>query len=439
LIQQVIETKKPVKDETPYTSAVGERQYEYIFVPVIGTSGAVEAVAGSTRDITERKQAEQALREADRRKDEFLAVLAHELRNPLAPVLNALELMRITRGKEEEDPLRQMMERQIKHMAHLVDDLLDVSRIATGKIVLRKEPLNLAEVVQSAVEVSRPLIDAARHKLTVTIPARTLRVDGDKTRLAQILCNLLANAAKYTPEGGEISLSIIDEQQNVFIRVKDNGIGIPAEMLPRIFAMFTQVDRHQGRSQGGLGIGLSLVRSLVEMHGGTVKASSDGPGLGSEFEVCLALLPDGQLECRDKGKPDADPPHAKDASQVRILIVDDNVDVAETLEQLLKFMGNDVRTADDGPSALEMAQIFRPHVVLLDIGLPGMSGHEVARKMRQMSEVKDAALIAQTGWGQDDDKRRSEEAGFDAHLVKPVAIAELNRLIAYWTKGSRYS
>ena len=338
--------------------------------------------------------------------------------------------MRVTRGTgADAEPLREMMERQVQQMTRLIDDLLDVSRITSGKIVLRTERLDLADVVKAALETSRPVIDAARHELAVSVPAEPIQVDGDRTRLAQVVSNLLANSAKYTPEGGRIWLSVSRDDRQALIRVRDTGIGIPAEMLPLIFDMFTQVDGNLVRSQGGLGIGLALVRSLVEMHGGTVEAKSDGPGKGSEFVIRLPLVSDERKQQDNDGANSARSMTGTASPEFRILVVDDNKDAAESLAKLLKILGNEVRVAHDGPSALEEATAFRPNAVLLDIGLPGMSGHDVARRMRQMAEVKDAVLIAQTGWGQDEDRRQSEEAGFDAHLVKPVDPGELRRLL----------
>src|SRR6185295_11654862 len=315
----------------------------------------------------------------------FLATLAHELRNPLAPITNALEIMRITDSKDEDlAPLRDMMDRQVQQMVRLVDDLLDVARISSGKIMLRKARLEMAEVFESALETSRPLIEAAGHTLTVTPADEQLVVEGDKTRLAQVLSNLLANAAKYTPEGGRIWLSVSRADDHVLVRVRDTGIGIPAEMMPHIFDMFTQVDRNLGRSQGGLGIGLTLVRRLVEMHGGTVEARSDGPGQGTEVSIQLPLL----LELRVAGNGNlhamSEPSSNSMTLKRRILVVDDNKDSAESLGTLLGIMGNDVQIAHDGPSGLQAAASFRPQVILLDIGLPGISGYEVARRLRQM-------------------------------------------------------
>ena len=415
-----------------------ERAIDDSAAPIRDESGQIVGAVLVCRDITGRKRIEDDLRksaadlsQADRRKNEFLAVLAHELRNPLAPITTALELMRITESSGEDvRPLREMMERQVQQMVHLIDDLLDVSRISSGKIVLRKERLDVSSVVNTALEASRPLIDGARHELTLKLPDEPLEVEGDKTRLAQVLSNLLANAAKYTPEAGHIWLTVGQDGRQAVIRVRDSGMGIPAEMVPLIFEMFTQVDRNLGRSQGGLGIGLALVRSMVELHGGTVEASSDGPGKGSEFVVRLPLAPQRPDRPETNGESNTGSHVASGTSQLRILVVDDNKDAAETLQRLLKILGHDVLIAHDGQNALALAATFRPHAVLLDIGLPGMSGHEVGRRMRQMPEVKDAVLVAQTGWGQDEDKRQSDAAGFNAHLVKPVDPAALRRLLA---------
>jgi PAS domain S-box-containing protein len=385
-----------------------------------------EEIARRAALTVENARLYHELREADRRKDEFLAVLAHELRNPLAPLSNALQVMRLTAVNEQTARVRDMMERQVRQMTRLVDDLLDVSRITRGKIVLRKERLDLAEVVVSALEASRPLIEAERHELTVTPSERPLFVEGDRARLAQVLSNLLTNAAKYTPEGGHIWLAVERRGPEAELRVRDNGVGIPAEMLSRVFEMFAQVERHLGRAQGGLGIGLTLVRSLVEMHGGTVRAYSGGPGQGSEFVVRLPLAADhpaGEAGAEAEAEPAA-------ATRGRILVVDDSVDSAESLALMLKLSGNEVRTAYDGPGALATAATFAPDVVLLDIGMPGMDGYEVARRLRQQPTLRNALLIAQTGWGQEEDRRRSKEAGFDHHFTKPVDPATLEALLA---------
>ncbi len=382
------------------------------------------------RDISARKQAEAALREADRRKDEFLATLAHELRNPLAPVRNALHLIQLAgQNPEAVEHARQMIERQVEHLVRLVDDLLDVGRITRGKINLQKEPVDLADVIARAVESSRPLIDARRHNLEVTLPKTPLTVEGDPVRLAQVFLNLLNNAAKYTPEGGKIWLTARREDGKAVVRVRDTGMGIPHEMLPKVFDLFTQAERTLDRSEGGLGIGLTLVRRLTEMHGGSVEAFSAGPGQGSEFVVRLPLLtaappaPAPETPAELPGRTEPVPPR-------RILVVDDNQDSAESLAMLLRLFGNDVRTAHDGHLALAVAEAYRPDVVLLDIGLPGMNGYDMARAIRKMPALDQAVLVALTGYGAEEDRRRSREAGFDAHLVKPVDLGTLQELLA---------
>jgi PAS domain S-box-containing protein len=396
--------------------------------PIPGPDGAPAFIGGMAIDITEQKRIEAALREADRRKDEFLATLSHELRNPLAPICNGLQLLRSTALLHPDSaPVFEMIERQVQQLVRLIDDLLDVSRINTGKIVLRRQTVELSAVVHDAVEASRPRIEAARQELTVALPSESIVLEADRTRLAQALLNLLNNASKFTGPEGRIWLTAEREGEALAIRVRDTGIGIPADMLARVFEMFMQVDRSQERPYDGLGVGLSLVRTLIEMHGGSVDAFSAGPGLGSELEVRLPLpaqerglpLPAGA------GELSADPPAA-----LRILVVDDNQDAAESLATLLALKGHDVRTAYDGPGALDAAEELRPAVLLLDIGLPGMNGYEVARKLRERAWFQDVVLIAVTGWGQDGDRRRSQEAGFRHHLVKPVEPAELGRLLA---------
>lgn len=431
-IREVIETQRPIRDETPYASATGERQYEYIFVPVVGKTGAVESVAGSTRDITDRKcveealrQSEERLRDADRRKDEFLAILAHELRNPLAPIRNGLQIMRLGKGDPEAtEQARAMMERQLGQMVHLVDDLLDLSRISRGKIELRKERVELSMIVQQAIETSRPLIEANCHELTITVPPGPIYVDADVTRVAQVFSNLLNNAAKYTERGGRVQLTVQRRGGEVIVSVKDNGLGIPAHMLPSVFEMFTQVDRNLERSQGGLGIGLSIVKRLVEMHGGSVGVESDGPGTGSEFMV---RLPVALSVAQPSG---GDEVVTRPSSRRRILVVDDNVDAAMSLAMMLKLMGNETRTAHDGLEALDVAGAFRPDLILLDIGMPRLNGHETAKRIREQPWGQGVLLVALTGWGQEEDRRKSDEAGFDAHMVKPVEPAALEKLLA---------
>lgn len=376
------------------------------------------------RDVTARKKAEQELLEADRRKDEFLATLAHELRNPLAPLRNSLYILRRLPGADS-GPATQvydMMERQVAHLVHLVDDLLEVSRITRGKIELRKERTDLAASIHNAVEMSRPLIEAAGHHFTLALPAEPLILDADPARLAQIFSNLLNNAAKYTANHGEISLTAWQEGAEAVVAVRDNGVGIPPDMLPRVFDMFTQVDRTQRHSQGGLGIGLTLVQSLVQMHGGHIEAHSAGAEQGSEFllRLPLAALP-GRPETPATSMATASNPTVK----MRILVVDDNHDVADSLGILLQLSGHEVQVVYDGPLALATISSYRPDVVLLDIGMPGMNGYEVARQVRKRPGLKDLPLIAMTGWGQEEDRRHSKEAGFNHHIVKPVDPATL--------------
>ncbi len=367
----------------------------------------------------------QDLREADRRKDEFLATLAHELRNPLAPLRNGLEVLRLGGSTGEmADNARMMMERQLGQMMHLIDDLLDLSRISRGKIELRKERVELSKIVQHAVETSRPLIESNDHDLTITAPTGPIYVDADVTRLAQVFSNLLNNAAKYTERGGRVQLAMQRRGDEVVVTVKDNGVGIPAHMLPKVFEMFTQVDQNLERAQGGLGIGLSIVKRLVEMHGGSIGVQSDGPGMGSEFVVRLPIVlslaqPNGgdiQTTCPSSG--------------YRILVVDDNVDAATSLAMMLKLMGNEAKTAHDGMEALDVAAAFQPNLVLLDIGMPRLNGYDTARRIREQPWGKASVLVALTGWGQEEDRRKSEQAGFDSHMTKPIKPESLEKLLA---------
>jgi PAS domain S-box-containing protein len=369
------------------------------------------------------------LREADRHKDEFLAMLAHELRNPLAPIRNALHVLRRPEaGADVMARAREMAARQVQHMARLLDDLLDVARISRGRIELRKEAVDMASVVQRAAEAVRPLMEDRRHELNLSLPPEPVRVQGDPTRLEQILTNLLNNSAKYTDPGGRIALAVQREGGEVVLRVRDTGIGIAPDMLPKIFDLFVQAERRLDRSQGGVGIGLTLVRKLVELHGGTIRAFSEGPGRGSEFVVRLPALAgdratDGGRAARAES---ADVP----LPRRRVLVVDDNVDAADSLGMLLRLEGQEVRVAHDGPSALQVAPEFRPEVVFLDIGMPGMDGYEVCRRLRQGPCPKGVLMVALTGWGHEEDRRRSVEAGFDFHLVKPVEPSALHKLLA---------
>lgn len=375
----------------------------------------------------ENAQLYRELRVADRRKDEFLATLAHELRNPLAPIRNGLQVLKLS-GEEDGDTseVRSIMERQLDQMVRLVDDLLDVSRITRNSLELRKQPTDLANVVHSAIETSRPLIEQAGHHISVVLPSEPVLLEADAVRLAQVFSNLLNNSAKYTEPGGRISLEVERVGSEALVRVRDNGLGIPADALPHIFEMFSQVDSNLDRAQGGLGIGLTLVRRLVEMHGGAIEAHSDGPGLGSEFIVRLPVLTEGarpKIDSRDKTASGESPKR-------RILVVDDNQDAAMSLGMMLRIMGNEVRTAHDGLAAIDAAAEFLPEMILLDIGLPKLNGYDVCRRIRDQSWSNGIVIIALTGWGQEDDRRRSADAGFNHHLVKPVDLAALESLLA---------
>lgn len=374
----------------------------------------------------QRRQTEEALREGDRRKDEFLAILAHELRNPLAPILTALQMIRTPDlDRKTVEQLHGIMDRQSHLLVRLVDDLMEVSRITRGRIELRKQQVELETLVQRAVETSRPLIDAAHHQFTVRLPNERLTIEGDPVRLAQALSNLLNNSAKYTEEFGHIWLTAKRENSNLVLSVRDNGIGIPADMLPRVFNLFTQVRRSYSRAQGGLGIGLALVRSLVEMHGGKVEAKSAGPGLGSEFIIRLPLARTA-AGTQDRTRP-VDP---VTVPACRILVVDDNRDSAESFSMFLKSLGAEVWTVNDGQAALEALKSINPSVLFLDIGMPGIDGYELARRIREQQEYRDMTLIAFSGWGHEEDRLRSREAGINHHLVKPVDPESVRRLLA---------
>ncbi len=392
---------------------------------------------GSALDISERKQAEEVLREADRRKDEFLAMLAHELRNPLAPIRNGLQVMKQL-GKEGTpvERIRETMERQVQHLGRLVDDLLDVAQIIHGKIQLRKEPVPLSAVVQGAVEISRPFVEACRHQLTINLPSEPLELEADPTRLKQVLVNLLINAAKYTKEGGAISLNAAQEDSQIVIRVSDNGLGLAPEMFDRIFEPFEQLPSEPGQNHGGLGIGLTLVRRLVELHGGWVTATSAGLGRGSEFSVHLPLRPEvvgpapAPPDAEVKFRPNTNSP------KYRVMVVDDNVDAANTLASWLRLEGHEVRVAKTGPAALALAVEADPQIVFLDLGMPGMDGYEVARQLRQRFPESNLRIIALTGWGHDEARRRSKESGFDDHLVKPVEPDTIHAVLAGQTSST---
>ncbi|QGZ65863.1 ATP-binding response regulator [Paraburkholderia acidisoli] len=376
--------------------------------------------------------AEKALRDADRRKDRFLATLAHELRNPLAPIRNAIELLDPRHGANDHvrADARQIASRQVEHLGRLVDDLLDVSRISHGKIALQMDTLDLRHIVEMAVETSRPFLEAKAQHLSVEIDCEPCHVMGDAIRVAQIISNLLSNAAKYTTEGGQIALRLDSNEGEVAIRVRDNGIGIAPDELPYVFDLFMQSREAIKRADGGLGIGLALVRELAELHGGTVGAHSDGLDRGSEFTVRLplALAPHGVASSTPVDGAAAQPGPAAPPRR-RVLIADDNIDSAASLLMLLELEGHDVRVAHDGPGALALAREFLPHVAILDIGLPGMDGHAVAKALRAQPDTARAQLIALTGYGQDRDRQATTEAGFDRHLVKPAPFDEILREI----------
>ena len=400
-----------------WVSAFGRYYYDEHGKPVRFT--------GMNLDITERKRAQEELRAADRRKDEFLAVLAHELRNPLAPLRDSL---RIFERSPLSDPVlntaRKIMQRQTSQMVRLIDDLLDVSRISRNRLELRKESTTVGEAIESALETSRPALNAAGHRLSVQMPAEPLFVHADRVRLAQIFGNLLSNSAKYTPPGGEVGITVAREGTDAVISISDTGIGIASEDLERVFEMFTQVGREMEHRVGGLGIGLALVLRLVQMHGGTVTASSAGAGRGSTFCVRLPLA----IASTDAVAAAVSSPGEPDRRKV--LVTDDNEDAAAALALLLTHMGNDVQIARNGEEALSVAAQFQPDLILMDVGMPRLDGLEATRRLRKTEWGRRAAIVALTGWGQEADKHRSREAGADAHLVKPVDPQALERILA---------
>jgi two-component system CheB/CheR fusion protein len=390
--------------------------------------GERKLVLETNRDITERKAAQEALRRADRQKDEFLAMLAHELRNPLAPIRNAAVLLTRAIGADPRlGALTAMITRQSQHLTRLLDDLLDVSRIARGQIVLQSEPLEIGEFIGPAIEMVQPLMSEKFHTLRVDRPAQPLHVHGDRARLVQCLCNLLNNSAKYSAARGEIVLVVAEAPDNVTFEVRDNGAGISPELLPHVFDLLVQGKRSLDRSQGGLGIGLSIVKRLVEMHQGTVSAASEGIGRGCTFSIRLprmAVLERVAADCV-----------APTAPKRRILVVDDNSDVADSLAMLLRLEGHDVEVAYNAPGTFEAVQRMRPEAVFLDIGLPHMDGYEIARRLRADPAAEQVHLIALTGYGQEHDRERAREAGFGAHLVKPADIEAVNQILASLPHG----
>jgi PAS domain S-box-containing protein len=416
----VAETGEPMRFVREAKALMGG-WYE-VFAFRVGGAGS-RRVGIHFNDITERMRAERALSEAARRKDEFLATLAHELRNPLAPIRSAVSILQLREGGDAElHMVGELIDRQVRHLVRLVDDLMDVSRITFGKVQLQRTRVDLREIARDAVATSEPLITAAEHRLSLELGAAPAWVDADRVRLEQVVSNLLNNAARYTPQGGSIALKIGQEDAEAWIAVEDNGVGIDRAQIERIFEPFVQVERRDAGGSGGIGIGLALAKALVELHGGSIRAESAGLGQGSCFVVRLArvaalesVAPAGAAQARRKPR--------------RLLLVDDNFDAAMSQALLLRHLGHEVETAFSGPAALEKASAFRPEVVLLDIGMPGMDGFEVARRLRASPLGRDVMIVAQTGWGQDVDRRRSREAGFDAHLAKPVDLDELMRFI----------
>jgi len=380
-------------------------------------------------DVTALAKARRAAEDANRAKDEFLAMLGHELRNPLAPILTALQLLRL-RGIQAGERERTIIERQVRHLVSLVDDLLDISRITRGKIRLNQVPIEINEAVAKGIELASPLLEQHQHDLSVDVARQGLGVMGDPDRLAQVVSNLLTNAAKYTPAGGRIRVSAALDGDEVSLTVRDTGIGIDRDMLPRVFDLFTQDTQAIDRAQGGLGLGLAIVRSLVALHGGSVIARSEGTGRGSEFVVRLSRIDMAAASQR----PDAALPRPA-ASGVRVLVVDDNEDAAMLLADALAEEGHHTATAHDGPAALQTAARFKPDVALLDIGLPVMDGFELARQFRSHPELQSTRLVAVTGYGQEHDRQKSAGAGFDAHLVKPVDIDDVTDLVEKLVKS----
>jgi signal transduction histidine kinase len=383
------------------------------------------SAAENSRLLEESLQYSNALKEADRRKDEFLATLAHELRNPLAPIRNGLNVLRLSNDQKINAEVRDMMERQMAHLIRLIDDLMDVSRVSQGKIDLRTEVITIQSVIQAAVEASRPLINASGHKLTLQVSPEDIWLKGDLTRLSQTLGNLLNNAAKYTPHGGGIYLTVTSQDNELVVSVEDTGMGINRDMLERVFDLFTQADHSLDRSQGGLGIGLALVKRLVEMHKGRIYAESAGEGKGSKFTMVLPIFYPSESP-KEATPSETDEPLL---NPLKILVVDDNVESAMTTSWMLELIGHEAILSHDGLDAIAKAKDIKPDVVLLDIGLPGMNGYEVCRELRKDAALKDILIVAQTGWGQPNDKKKAKDFGFDHHLTKPINMEQLSALL----------
>jgi PAS domain S-box-containing protein len=417
----------PVRLQLEPDGPLVERFVDFVYQPIRDASGAVSGIFVEGSDVTARKQIEDELRAANRQKDQFLAMLAHELRNPLAPIMTAAQLLKV--GSLDARNIANASEiivRQASHMTDLVNDLLDVSRVTRGLVTLEKEELDVNVIVSAAVEQVRPLIDARRHSLTLQLSGRSAHVIGDRTRLVQVISNILNNAAKYTAPGGRITLSVTVDEQQVHVAVRDNGVGIAPDILPYIFDLFTQAERTPDRSQGGLGIGLALVKSLVTLHGGTVRATSDGMGQGSEFCISLPRLA-APGESADDEAPGAG---MQAPGALRVMVVDDNVDAAQMLAALLEVQGHAVCVEYDAKGALERARLEHLDVLLLDIGLPDLDGYELARRLRAQPESAHATLVALTGYGQSQDRKEAEQAGFDHYLVKPADMDQVNEVLA---------
>ncbi|MGE5754887.1 MAG: ATP-binding protein [Planctomycetaceae bacterium] len=426
LWQEALRGGEPFECEYRFRRADG--QYRWFLgraVPLKDDTGRILKWFGNSMDIHDQKRMAEDLRTADRRKDEFLSTLAHEMRNPLAAIQSAVRIAQRPGMEAEQEWAREVVERQAQQLTRLIDDLLDVSRITLGKIELKKEPVEVCTVINRAVEVVRPLVEQRRHEITVALARGPLRVEADPARLEQVLVNLLTNAAKYMDEGGRIRLAARREKRDILIRVQDTGIGIAPEMLPRVFDLYAQVDHAHDHSQGGLGIGLALVQRLVAMHGGSVSVASEGLGRGSEFTV---RLPAAKEKATAAPKPEA-ASHESPRTGLTILVVDDSRDTALALAKLLKRAGHEVEVAHDGPTALQMARDRRPRVVLLDIGLPGLDGYQVAAELRRTEGLEEAVLVAVSGYGQEQDRARSRAAGFDHHLIKPVNFDALFSLL----------
>jgi PAS domain S-box-containing protein len=421
-IDQIVATKKPIRGEVPFTGTFGHRHYDYLLVPVLGSDGEVVAVAGTTRDITEHKQMEEALRESDRRKDEFIAMLAHELRNPVAPIRNAAEILsRVSSSDEQLVGIAGVLKRQTGQLSRLLDDLLEVARITQGRIELRPETVAIQHCVQMAVEAIEPLIMERRQRLSVTRQGLSIYVHADKARLTQCIANLLTNAAKFTPEMGEISVNSRVENGEAIVEVTDTGIGIGADLLPQLFDLFVQGPRSLDRAEGGLGIGLSVCRQLTEMQGGRVTGASDGVGHGATFAIHLPLAGGDEGAVHE-------PPLVASRTTRCILVIDDNVDAADSTATLLEVDGHRVKAVYTPEAGLAEVDLLKPDLVLLDIGLPRMSGYEVVRRIK--AAHPSIYVVALSGYGSPEDKQRAAAAGFDAHLIKPVDFEDLRKLIS---------